>query len=144
MSDYLPVWSMSFRLAHGVFRGRLPGLFCPCGAVSLAEPPRGMVSGRPIAGTAGVGETLAYLWQKNFSPYVPCRRLTAFVGYGFVTWAPAFLIRSFGMGTGEIGTWFGLILGIGGIGIVMGGWLADKFGAKDPNGISGPPLRSYW
>ena len=71
--------------------------------------------------------------------------LTAFVGYGFVTWAPAFLIRSYGMSTGEIGTWFGLILGIpGGIGIVMGGWLADKFGAKIQNGISGPPpLRWY-
>jgi MFS family permease len=59
--------------------------------------------------------------------------LTAFVGYGFITWAPSFLIRSFGMGTGEIGTWFGLILGVaGGIGIALGGYLADKFGAKDP------------
>jgi len=58
--------------------------------------------------------------------------LTAFVGYGVVTWVPAFLIRSFGMGTGEIGTWFGLILGIpGGIGIAFGGYLADRFGAKD-------------
>ena len=102
---------------------------------SLAEPPRGMAEGRADSGTQpGVGETLAYLWQKkSFRHMSFAAALTAFVGYGFVTWAPAFLIRSFGMGTGEIGTWFGLILGIpGGIGIVMGGWLADKFGAKDP------------
>ena len=37
------------------------------------------------------------------------------------------------MSTGEVGTWFGLLLGLaGGVGIVAGGWLADKFGAKDP------------
>ncbi|MGB1987448.1 MAG: spinster family MFS transporter [Parvibaculales bacterium] len=102
---------------------------------TLAEPPRGLAEGRADSGTQpGVGETLAYLWQKkSFRHMSFAAALTAFVGYGFVTWAPAFLIRSFGMGTGEIGTWFGLILGIpGGIGIVMGGWLADKFGAKDP------------
>ena len=102
---------------------------------TLAEPPRGLAEGRADSGSQpGVSETLAYLWQKkSFRHMSFAAALTAFVGYGFVTWAPAFLIRSFGMGTGEIGTWFGLILGIpGGIGIVMGGWLADKFGAKDP------------
>src|SRR5690606_20729963 len=32
----------------------------------------------------------------------------------------------------EAGTWLGLILGIpGGIGIAAGGWLADRFGARD-------------
>jgi len=36
------------------------------------------------------------------------------------------------MGTGEIGTWLGLILGIpGGIGIAWGGFLADRLGARD-------------
>lgn len=58
--------------------------------------------------------------------------LTAFVGYGIVTWVPSFLIRSYGMGTGDAGTYLGLILGIpGGIGIVLGGYLADRFGARD-------------
>ena len=58
--------------------------------------------------------------------------MTAFVGYGVVTWVPSFLMRSHGMETGEIGTWLGLILGIpGGIGIAMGGWMADRYGARD-------------
>ena len=58
--------------------------------------------------------------------------LTAFVGYGVVTWVPSFLIRSHGMNTGEVGTYLGLILGIpGGIGIAWGGYLADKYGARD-------------
>ena len=101
---------------------------------SLAEPPRGMAEGRTDSGEQpSIGETLNYLWQKkSFRHMSFAAALTAFVGYGFVTWAPAFLIRSFGMGTGEIGTWFGLILGIaGGVGIAGGGYLADKFGAKD-------------
>ena len=102
---------------------------------TLAEPPRGMAEGRVDSGAQpSIGETLSYLWQKkSFRHMSFAAALTAFVGYGFVTWAPAFLIRSFGMGTGEIGTWFGLILGVaGGIGIAGGGYLADKFGAKDP------------
>ena len=102
---------------------------------TLSEPPRGMAEGRADSGEQpGVMETLAYLWnKKSFRHMSFGMGLTAFVGYGFVTWAPAFLIRSYGMGTGEVGTWFGLLLGIpGGIGIVLGGWLADKFGARDP------------
>jgi MFS family permease len=36
------------------------------------------------------------------------------------------------MQTGEIGTYLGLILGIpGGIGIALGGFLADRYGARD-------------
>ena len=102
---------------------------------TLAEPPRGMAEGRTDSGEQpSIGETLSYLWaKKSFRHMSFAGALSAFVGYGFVTWAPAFLIRSYGMGTGEIGTWFGLILGIpGGLGIFLGGYLADKFGAKDP------------
>jgi MFS family permease len=58
--------------------------------------------------------------------------LTAFVGYGVTTFFPSYLIRSFEMTTTEVGTYLGLILGIpGGIGIALGGYLADRFGARD-------------
>ena len=102
---------------------------------TLREPPRGMAEGRADStDQPSVGETLQYLWaKKSFRHMSFAAALTAFVGYGFITWAPSFLTRSFGMGTGEIGTWFGLILGIpGGIGIALGGYLADRFGARDP------------
>ena len=49
-----------------------------------------------------------------------------------ITWVPSFLIRSYGMNTGDVGTYLGLILGIpGGIGIALGGYLADRYGARD-------------
>ncbi|MBO6544214.1 MAG: MFS transporter [Alphaproteobacteria bacterium] len=101
---------------------------------AIREPERGQAEGRVASATQpSVGETLAYLLKKrSFLHLAFAAALTAFVGYGVVTWVPTFLIRSYGLGTGEIGTWFGLILGIpGGIGIALGGYLADKFGAKD-------------
>ena len=101
---------------------------------SLREPPRGMAEGRQdVAEQPSIGETFRFLWAKrSFRHLAFGGGLTAFVGYGVVTWVPSFLMRSHGMETGEIGTWLGLILGIpGGIGIAMGGWMADRYGARD-------------
>ena len=102
--------------------------------LSLREPPRGMAEGRVDTGTQpSVKETFKYLWSKRAFRHLSFGgALTAFVGYGVVTWVPAFLIRSHGMDTGEAGTYLGLILGIpGGIGIALGGWMADRYGARD-------------
>ena len=58
--------------------------------------------------------------------------LAAFVGYGAITWLPSFFQRSYGMQTSDVGWYLGLILGIpGGLGIFLGGYLSDYFGAKD-------------
>ena len=123
-------WRMAF------FVVGLPGLLLALLVrFTLVEPPRGMAEGRIDKGEQpSIRETLHYLWQKkSFRHMSFAAGLAAFVGYGFITWAPAFLIRSFNMSTGEVGTWFGLILGIpGGLGIALGGYLADKGGARDP------------
>ena len=60
---------------------------------TLHEPARGFAEKRTDTGTQpGVVETLSYLWQKkSFRHLSFAAGLTAFVGYGFVTWAPAFL-----------------------------------------------------
>ena len=102
--------------------------------MSLREPMRGMAEGRVDVGVQPtVLETFNYLWSKRAFRHLSFgAALTAFVGYGVVTWVPAYLIRSFGMETGEVGTYLGLILGIpGGIGIALGGWMADRYGARD-------------
>ncbi|MGE0621828.1 MAG: spinster family MFS transporter [Pseudomonadales bacterium] len=101
---------------------------------TVREPARGMAEGRQdTSEMPTVKETFALLWRKRaFRHMAFGGALTAFVGYGVVNWVPAFFIRSHGMGTGEIGTWLGLILGIpGGIGIAWGGFLADRLGARD-------------
>ncbi len=123
-------WRMAFLIVG------LPGLLLALVVrFSLKEPPRGMVEGRVAsADQPSISETLAYLRTKgSFLHMAFAGALTAFVGYGFTTWGGTYLIRSYGLGTGEAGTYIGLMLGIpGGLGIVAGGYLADKFGAKDP------------
>lgn len=102
--------------------------------LTVREPPRGLAEGRVVsAEQPSVKEAFNYLWKKkSFRHLATGGALTAFVGYGLTTWAPSFLSRSHDMSSGEIGTWLGLILGIpGGIGIVLGGVLADRFGSRD-------------
>ena len=102
---------------------------------TVDEPARGMAEQRVVTGTQPtILETFRYLVAKRaFRHLALGGALTAFVGYSFVTWMPSFLIRTHGMTTGEVGTWLGLIIGIpGGIGIALGGFLADRFGARDP------------
>ncbi len=122
-------WRMAFFLVG------IPGLLLAIlFRYTVKEPPRGMADGLVEAGSQpGVVETFKFLMRKkSFLHLAIGGALTAFVGYGFTTFAPAFLSRTYGMSSGEIGTWLGLILGIpGGLGIVMGGWLADRFGARD-------------
>jgi len=122
-------WRMAF------FVVGVPGLILAVVMrMTVKEPRRGMAEGRAsTAEQPSIGETFRYLWAKRaFRHLALGGALTAFVGYGVTSWMPSFLMRSYGMQTGEIGTWLGLILGIpGGIGIVYGGWLADRLGARD-------------
>lgn len=101
---------------------------------SISEPPRGMAEGRTdSAELPSIRDTFGLLMQRRaFRHLAFGAALTAFVGYSYITWVPSFLIRSHGMTTGEAGTWLGLILGIpGGIGIALGGYLADRLGGRD-------------
>jgi MFS family permease len=58
--------------------------------------------------------------------------LHSFAGYGLAAWGPAFLARVHHMGSAEIGTWLGLITGIGGAaGAILGGMLVDRLSHRD-------------
>jgi predicted MFS family arabinose efflux permease len=57
--------------------------------------------------------------------------LHVFAAYGLLQWNPAFLIRTFHVGTGQVGLFLGLIVGItSALGTLLGGWLADVFGRR--------------
>ncbi|HSG88492.1 MAG TPA: MFS transporter [Pseudomonadales bacterium] len=104
---------------------------------TIKEPPRGMSEQRgaidPDVAQPSIGRVFRYLLaRRSFIHMAIGGGLAAFVGYGLISWAAAFLARTHEMSSGEIGTWLGLIFGIpGGIGIALGGRLADKFGEKD-------------
>jgi MFS transporter, Spinster family, sphingosine-1-phosphate transporter len=55
-----------------------------------------------------------------------------FFTYGVGQWQPAFFIRSYGMKTGELGTWFSVIYGLGGLlGTYLGGEIASRYAANN-------------
>ncbi|GGZ78754.1 spinster family MFS transporter [Paraglaciecola chathamensis] len=68
-----------------------------------------------------------------------------FATYGVAQWAPAFFIRSHGMSLSEVGTLFGAAYGGGSaIGMVLGGWVADKMQNRDASWITKVPAIAYF
>jgi len=54
--------------------------------------------------------------------------IVAFFTYGIQLWQPAFFIRSYGLKTGELGTWLAAIYGVGtALGTYCGGILASRY-----------------
>lgn len=101
----------------------------------LKEPRRTI--GFPIAkpkGEGGVIETLKALLKSRAYVFVTLASASAaFVSYGQGAFTPAFFQRVHGMSPGEVGVWLGISSGVGGlVGTWLGGYFADKHGAKNP------------
>ncbi len=102
---------------------------------SIREPRRGMsdkkVSNQTIPPIKDVFEIMRT--RKSFRHMSVAAGLHAFVGYGVGAWIASFFIRAYDLqGTGEIGTWLGILNGTAGAaGTFLGGYLADKLGKKD-------------
>lgn len=103
--------------------------------LTLREPrkERGKVS------TNGAGERLSAtdvfvtLWKNaTFRNLLFCFSVWYFFGYGIMQWQPTFFIRVHGLTTGEIGTWFAVIYGVGsGLAVYFGGELAARYAADN-------------
>ena len=103
--------------------------------LTVREPVRGAMETVPIDTERQDAREVArfLLRRKTFVLASIAGGLTAFTGYGFGAWVPAFLGRVRDMGPGEIGTWIGLANGItGAAGSIAGGYAADRLGARDP------------
>ena len=109
----------------------LPGLLIAVlVATTLREPPRGGAEGDVASATpVTTAKIIRFLWNAPSFRYTALGSgLYAFVGYTTVTWAPSYLMRTYGMESGEVGTWLSLIIGIGGaIGVYSGGALSDAW-----------------
>lgn len=100
---------------------------------TVKEPRRGSADGlEERQRGATLREAARYLFAKpTYRNLLIGGSIITGVNFGMIMWTPSFLIRTHGMGTGEIGLWLGLSAGIpGGIGMYAGGYLADFFGRK--------------
>lgn len=103
---------------------------------TLKDPPRGYSDakgGEPLVVTPPPFWTVVKFMATNgvLRNIVAAGALIAFTGYASVIWVPIYLVRIHGMGTGEVGTYLALFIGVGGaIGIYLGGRLADFLSAR--------------
>jgi MFS family permease len=121
----------------------LPGLvLAVLGWFTLKEPrrTRNATAVVPAAASAEVPspplqpslrEVCVTLWANAaFRHLLFCFSVWYFFGYGLLQWQPAFFIRSHGLQTGELGTWFAVVYGVGGgLGVYLGGELAARYAA---------------
>jgi MFS family permease len=80
-----------------------------------------------------VKEVSMALWANTtFRQLLFSVSVNAFFAYGIVQWLPAFFIRSYGLTTGELGTWLAAIQGLGGlVGYYLGGEWASRYAANN-------------
>jgi MFS family permease len=118
----------------------LPGLaLTVLAALTLKEPRRGKHAVRtdataPAAGASpGMREVCVTLWANiTFRHLLLAFAVGHFFGYGVQQWQPAFFMRSYGLQTGQLGTWFALINGVGGLlGTFCGGAWATRHAANN-------------
>ena len=132
-------WRMTFVLLG------VPGLLLATLArLTLREPRlhaargsemRDEATGIPSASPAQprLAEVARVLWENiTFRHVLLAYCAVSFFGSGIAQWKPSFFIRSYGMDSGELGTWFALISGGGGlIGTYLGGVLASRYAANN-------------
>jgi len=125
----------------------LPGLaLAVLAQLTLREPSRGHSEGHAAAAPGEAApsarQVFETLWEaRSFRHLAFASGLYAFVGYATVNWAPAFLVRSHQMSSGEIGTWLAMIFGLGGgVGVVLGGVAADRWAERDARGRAWVPM----
>jgi predicted MFS family arabinose efflux permease len=97
---------------------------------TMPEPANRSHSGRNTE--TAVSALSALLRQSTFVHLVFGFSLGSICTFGISQWLPAFLIRSFGMGMGEVGAWVGLTSAASGIvGLIAGGLAVTRLAARD-------------
>lgn len=113
----------------------IPGIFIALLVrFTLAEPIRGLTENRQVSERAEPLKDVFTLLRSriSFRHMAMGAAMNAFAVYSMNSWTASFMIRSYDMTTGEVGTWLALILGLGGaIGVLMGGFLAQHLAIKD-------------
>jgi len=110
----------------------IPGLFfAMIYGLTVREPPRGGAS--QSSQNASVLQTVITLFRIRSYLFIVIAAATYTIGiFGFSTWIPALLIRTYGMTPGEVGLHLAAVVGISSVaGTLSGGFLADYLARHD-------------
>ena len=118
-------WRMTFVLIG------VPGILIATLVKLTLHEPRLTQKPVQIAKQPPFKEVLTTLWQQRSFRHITIAFCMAyFFGIGIIHWMPTFFIRSHGMETGELGTWFAFAWGVCGIfGTYLGGVLVTRYAA---------------
>ena len=124
-------WRMAFLIVG------LPGIALALVVYFFLRDPRQIpgsaAQGHGQSGTLSTGVALrTVMGSRAFVLLLAAGSTAAFLGYGKVTWSTIFFQRTHDLSPGEVGFWFGVVNGAAGIlGTWLGGYLADRFGARN-------------
>ncbi|HEX4508325.1 MAG TPA: MFS transporter [Alphaproteobacteria bacterium] len=103
--------------------------------LTVKEPPRGLAEGKAvkIAKPVPLGQVFALVKRKKTVMHLlAAASLSSFSTIGGAVWFPAFLQRDFGLNAAQVGASWGVVVGLSGALCAFGGgWLADRFGARN-------------
>ncbi len=105
----------------------------PIFRLTVREPVRGGLDNMPLDETPpSPGEVLAMLWRKpSFWGLSFGAASSSIMTYGTLFWMPSYFQRTYAIPIDQVSLFFGGIVFIGGVlGVLLGGTLADRFGAR--------------
>jgi MFS transporter, Spinster family, sphingosine-1-phosphate transporter len=116
----------------------IPGLLLAALARFTLREPRLQTQNRDVPGTVSASQpSLGEVWATltgsvTFRHLLLCVSVMSFFLYGIGQWHAPFFIRTYGLETGQIGTWLTVVWGLGGlVGAYMGGELASRHAAQN-------------
>jgi predicted MFS family arabinose efflux permease len=114
----------------------LPGLaFALLMWTTVKEPPRGMADGVVPAPKLRIGvlTSARHLWKiKSYRHICLGSGISSVALFGFSTWMPSLLARSYHMSPGQVGSILGPVLGVVGVlGALVSGYLTDRLIVAD-------------
>lgn len=105
----------------------LPGIALALIFFLTVREPRDGAAGNP----ASIATVVRVLSRPSIFHLFGLLATASTIGYGMMTWAPAFYQRSFHMDSSEVGLWLGLVLGFGYlIGTLIGGYATDRLARR--------------
>lgn len=123
-------WHRAFLVAG------LPGLLVALiFRFTVKEPVRGRSEATKVnTQQQPVGETLQFIFsQKSYVLLLIGFSFTTYIQFGFGNWTAPFLGRIRHLNSAQIGTYLGTVRGLAGLfGTLIGGYLTDWFGQRDP------------